>query len=184
MDQLVEHGLLSEAEIRDLTLVLSVRNPFDVVLSNFFFESKIYEQFRAGIWMRSLLGRKFYNQLRRRFRVDRDNHYSWIMPQASRYRFTSRNSFTDYVKRYYAGKKGTMFLHYAGGYPFETVKQEQLTNDLGRILQSFGYDGDVNLPRLSVSQNNSNSRELYTDEARAIIEHRYSEELKMLGYSF
>ena len=184
LDQLKEHGLLSEEEIQKLTILISVRNPFDLVLSNYFFEKKIYREFRAGIRGRSLPGRRFYFYLRDRFRLDRDNHYSWIMPQASRYRFTSRNSFTDYVKKYYAGKKGTMFLHFTGGTPFEFIKQEQLESGLAGMLKSKGYEKEIELPRLSESRNSPSRRKLYTDEARAIIEHRYSDELEMFGYSF
>lgn len=58
VSELIRYNVLKDKELKKLTIFTTIRNPFDMVLSNYFFEKQIYEKFKLGIWLRLVLGSK------------------------------------------------------------------------------------------------------------------------------
>lgn len=185
VSELLQSNLLDDGMLKTLSVFATVRNPFDMVLSNYFFEKQIYERFKSGIWKRMLLGRKTYFYLRKKLHFDRTNEFSWIMPQAHRYLFTVNHSFEEYLAKFYSKKGKNIYLDYTRGADVHFLKLENITEELEVFFNRIGIDKKVELPHLSKSyMKKDNYRSYYTERSRQIVENSFKNELEMFKYEF
>lgn len=185
INELLTHNLVTKQELKKLHVFTSIRNPFDMVLSNYFFEKQIYSRFNNGIKWRQMFGRNTYFWLRKVIGFDQTNHFSWIMPQVRRYNFTHTHSFEEYVIKFYSGKKKNMYNRYTSGAEATYLKLEHIEEELIDFLGSLGIHENISLPHLSKSElKTGNYRKYYSKKARDIIEVSFKSEMETFGYTF
>ena len=183
--ELLNANLINKEKLSSLTVFATVRNPFDMVVSNYFFEKQIYDTYKFGIWKRMLLGAKVYFFLRKKLHIDKNNVYSWIMPQAKRYMFTVSHSFEEYVAKFYSQKSENMYLDYTRGADTMFLKLENIKEELEHLFDQIGVKKEVKLPHLSKSHmKRKEYQNYYTDAAKKIVEHSFKDELERFGYEF
>ncbi|TVR18845.1 MAG: hypothetical protein EA391_01660 [Balneolaceae bacterium] len=185
ISDLIKHGYYTEDEIKSLDVFATIRNPFDLVLSNYYFEKQIYQKFYKGIRVRLVFGKRIYFYIRKKFNIDRENHYSWIMPQIDRYQFTVRNTLADYLKRFYSRKKNNVFTEYTKGADAHFLKLENIEKDLDDFFQKRDIKIKTELPLLSKTHlKKGHYSEHYSPEAKELVEKYFTEELSLFNYSF
>lgn len=185
VDELLAQNVITDEELNSLMVFTTVRNPFDMVLSNFYFEKQIYERFKNGIKYRLLFGRRSYYWVRKWIGIDKKNEFSWIIPQAPRYRYTNTHSFEDYVVKFYSKKEKNIYDQYISNTKTTFLKLEEIKKELSSFLRVAGVEKQVHLPHLSKSNRKTEHyRKHYSTKARKIIEEVFKTELETFGYSF
>lgn len=182
---LLEYDVLKKTEIDTLNIFTTVRNPFDMVLSNYFFEMQIFEEFRSGILLRTALGTHVYFFLKKLFKFDKFNEFSWIIPQYKRYLFTKRHTFEEYVEKFYSTKSANLYLDYVEDCNTTFLKLENIDQELKNFLANVGFYKRSQLSHLSKSKKKTgNYRDFYTKKSRMIIERTFKKELEYFEYQF
>ena len=168
LDQLVKHGLIND-EIRQTYLkFVTVRNPFDSVVS---------------LWAK--LNNDYVALL--------ENKNSWVHKKPDykkRLEASIGLSFPEWVRLQHKERIETGATANANG-PFirnmdVTLRFESLQEDFSKVAERLGLPGDHILPKKNVTQGRSNSdyRQYYDDETREIIATVFAPELEKLGYEF
>ncbi len=185
ISDLIGHGYFNESDIKSLDIFATIRNPFDLVLSNYFFEKQIYQKFYKGIKFRLAFGKNIYFILRKLLKLDRANHYSWIMPQIDRYQFSVNNSYKEYLKKYYSKKNKNAFITYTKGADAYFLKLENIDTELREFFQQRNINLKSELPYLSKSHlKKRHYSEYYTPETKELVASYFADELSLFRYSF
>ncbi len=185
VSELLKFGIFTPEELNKLCVFTTVRNPFDLILSNYFFELQTYNTFHKGIKFRLFLGKRFYFFLRKLIKIDRTNHYSWIMPQIGRYHFTINHSFEDYVKMFYSKKVKNIFTVYTEGADAHFLKLENIESEMHHFFRERDIEIDIDLPLLSKSKlKNGHYSEHYTAKAKELVSKYFYDELTLFNYQF
>lgn len=166
--QLRDHGLLDRQQIDSYFKFVTVRNPFDSVVSNWAKKVKDY----AGLL---------------------DNPDSWVhkLPgYADELRQSADLSFPEWVKQRFAknlknGRGIHMNLKYADGMDF-VLKFESLAEDIEKIAPRIGLPNDFQIPMVNVTKGRRETdyRSYYDERAVEIVSMVFREELKALNYRY
>jgi hypothetical protein len=177
LDQLIHHGLLTQAEAARLFKFTTVRNPFDSLVT-------------------------LYITMRTRYKDQLDDPSSFVhkkprMPQMIE--MAVEHSFEEWLEQkfYPSGHKDGlrsalgihpsprhMYRKYIEGADF-VMRFEQLEEDLDEALRRMGVHDPIEIPKLNVTNEKERDyRSYYTPKARAIVERIYAPDLERFGYSF
>ena len=166
LPQLLDAGLITAEQRKDLLVVVGIRNPFDLVLTEYARNREAGTISAPQRLLRRLPGRS----------AD-----------------FSSGDFERFVKRRYT--PSTVY-RLAGRVPFVPVDWTEGVDQVIRFEHmQAGLDealGRVNVTeRLEIPHRNPTSsrrdrdyRSIYTDAARSVVEHAYARELKQHGYAF
>jgi hypothetical protein len=165
LDQLLRAGIVTPEQRRDLLVVVGVRNPFDLVLT----EYARNREAGAVSWPHRLL---------RRLRLGSD---------------FSREDFERFVRRRYepglawrlAGRRPMVPTDWTAGAD-HVIRFERMQEDLDTVLARAGVQADHAIPHRNPtsSRRDRDYREMYTPAARSIVERAYARELERFGYTF
>ncbi len=163
--QLIEAGLISEEQREGLLVVVGVRNPFDLVLTEY---ARNREAGAISAPQRML----------RRLRVATD---------------FSRSDFERFVARRYTPGRVYRWLGRRPFIPTDwtagadhIIRFEQMQDGLDEALRRVGVVGPHRLPHRNPTQSRRDQdyRRLYTDRAREIVSRAYARQLQQHGYGF
>jgi hypothetical protein len=164
--QLLEAGLITPQERRDLLVVVGVRNPFDLVLTEYARSREAGSISAAQRAIRRLPG------------ISDD----FSTPDFERFvvrRYTP-NAFYRLL-----GRKPMVPVDWAAGAD-HIIRFEAMQAGLDEALRKVGITEPHPLPHRNPteSRRDRDYRRLYTDRAREIVAHAYARELEQHGYSF
>ncbi|MBA2489857.1 MAG: hypothetical protein H0V36_11175 [Chloroflexi bacterium] len=161
LPQLIAAGVITPDERAQLFVVAGVRNPFDIV----------------------------FTQYARGFTVDDGDDGDDVSARADLSpegfeRFVKRRYATGLLLRL-AGRKATVPADYAEGVDF-LIRFESMQRDLDAALQRAGVSQRVELPHVNATpaRQGRSYRDLTTSRTRAMIERAWAVELASWGYSF
>lgn len=164
--QLLEAALITPEQRRDLLVVVGIRNPFDLVLTEY------ARNREAGAISAP-------QRLLRR-----------ISSHAADF---SSADFERFVRRRYAPSN---FYRLAGRVPFvpvdwtqgtdQLIRFEHMQRDLDEALARINVRERLRLPHRNptTSRQHRDYRSVYTDAARSVVEAAYARELRQHGYAF
>lgn len=164
--QLLEAGLITPEQRRHLLVVVGIRNPFDLVFTE-------------------------YARNREAGAISAPQRLMRRLPGASR--DFSSSDFERFVKRRY--EPGAMY-RLAGRRPFvpvdwtvgadHVIRFERMQDGLAEALRRVGVSEPHVLPHrnLTASRHDRDYRSIYTDPSRAIVSRAYADALERHGYSF
>ena len=172
LEQLAEHGILSDADRQQLFVIAAVRNPFDSLVSLYVKKSEKY---------RPLL----------------DDPHSWVHQvtgYADDMRFCQSHTFDQWIEKHFAtsfldrikkrGKRKSLFRKYVDGVD-AIIKFETLQEDFDQAIKQAGVATRLTIPQVNQTAERQNSyRDYYTPRSRHIVEQTFSEDLKRFSYSF
>jgi hypothetical protein len=164
--QLIDAGLISAAQRQDLLVVVGVRDPFDLVLTEYARNRETGAISTPQRLLRRLPGlsddfssRDFERFVVRRYTPDR------------LYRLLGRKPFvpTDWTR-------GADHI----------IRFEQMQAGLDAALRKVGVSEPHTLPHRNptASRRDRDYRDVYTERARDIVSHAYARELEQQGYAF
>lgn len=171
LKQLIEHGVLSSNERRDLFAFATVRNPYDSLVSLYVKKAKTYQPLLedAGSW------------------VYRLNGYAEDM------RFCASHSFDEWIDRHYnprwtdrwlRRRRPSLYKKYVEGVD-AILRFENLQEDFDGVLRQRGVTGEHNIPLVNRTDERRNSyHEYYSDRSRKIVGQIYRDDLRRFDYSF
>jgi hypothetical protein len=163
--QLLEAGIVTPDERRNLVVVVGVRNPFDLVLT----EYARNREAGAVSWPHRLLRR-----------LGRGSDFS----AADFERFVRRRYAPGLLWRL-AGRRPVVPVDWTAGAD-HVIRFERMQEDLDAALARVGVAGEHRVPHRNPtsSRRDRDYRELYTPAARAIVERAYGREIERFGYAF
>lgn len=166
LDQLLEAGLITSEQRRDLLVVVGVRNPFDLVLTEY------ARNREAGAISAP-------QRLRRRL-AGRGADFS----SADFERFVRRRYAPSAIYRL-AGRKPFVPVDWTAGAD-QLIHFERMQADLDEALRRAGVAELLQLPHRNptASRQDRDYRSVYTQASRAIVEAAYARELRQHGYAF
>lgn len=166
--QLCEHGLVEPEVLETFFKFVTVRNPYDSIVSAWAKKVKDYAHLldRPGSWVNKIPG--YADGLRR----------------------ASGLSFSEWVREEYAehlekGRKARM----NGNFIEEVdhiLRYETLAQDFAAITGRLGLPADFVLPQINVTKGRDTAdyRDYYDDAAREVIATVFRDEIERLGYAF
>ncbi len=164
---LMREGLITPEQRRDLLVFTAVRNPFDDLVSTYIKNRQVYE---------GSLARP--NQIMTDLRVDH-------------LRYCGTHRFDEWIEWRYTrpGILGRFKEQPIGRYEHTDgvdviLKFERLQQDFDALLARIGHDATIELPRVNVTADRRDYREMYTPKTRRIVERAWAGELERFGYSF
>jgi hypothetical protein len=163
--QLLDAGLISAEQRRGLLVVVGVRNPYDLVLT----EYARNREAGAVSWPHRVV---------RRLGLGAD---------------FSRADFERFVRRRYApglawrlaGRRPTVPVDWTAGAD-HVIRFERMQEGLDEALARVGVTRPLSVPHRNptTSRRDRDYREMYTPDARAIVERAYGREIERFGYRF
>jgi hypothetical protein len=174
VDQLLEHGLLTRAEVEDLFVFTTVRNPFDSLASLYYKQRYQYQPLLADpdSWVHKARG--YPLQMRVAARGDFDR---WLRLQVWIRRLRSA------VRRDRTGRSlYAPYLRHAD----RVMRFETLATDLQSVLDRLGIDVPVEIPLRNPTDARAETdyRDLYSPRSRRMIERHFADDLRRFGYTF
>lgn len=164
LEWLLDAHLVTPDERRRLVVVAGVRNPFDVVFTEFARTGAQGRSVRLWRLVRRALGR----------------------------RADQRADFERFVERRYApgrllrliGRRPRVAEDWAAGAD-HVIRFERLQHDFDAAMRRVGAE-PKEIPRANVTERRRGRdyREMYTPQARSIVETAYAEQLRRYGYDF
>lgn len=174
---LLHHGLLSPDEAASLFKFSTVRNPFDVLVTEYVRLRTIWKD--ASRDPDSFVDR--VPDMRRRISVacETDTFAEWVERS---FRVTGRAWLHRPFERYRRPRH--YHRQYIKGVDF-VMRFERLQDDFGEVLRRLGVSRRIEIPRVAVTQaREADYRSYYTPKARGIVEHVFARDLERFGYSF
>jgi hypothetical protein len=164
--QLIEAGLITPEERRRLLVVVGVRNPFDLVLTEYARNREAGAISAAQRLVRRLPGR--------------GHDFS----AADFERFVVRRYTPNAIYRL-IGRKPFVPLDWTAGAD-HIIRFEDMQAGLDEALRKVGVTEPHRLPHRNptASRRDRDYRSIYSQRARAIVAHAYARELEQQGYSF
>jgi hypothetical protein len=163
--QLLEAGLITPAERERLLVVVGVRNPFDLVLTEYARNREAGTISRPQRWLRRLPGRG-------------------DLSAADFERFVRRRYAPGRLYRL-AGRQPMMPVDWTAGAD-HVIRFERMQKGLDEALRRVGVTEPHRLPHRNPteSRRDLDYRDIYTPSARDLVAHAYARELSRFGYTF
>jgi hypothetical protein len=164
--QLIDAGLITPEQRRGLLVVVGVRNPFDLVLTEY---ARSREAGAISAWQRLL-----------RRLPGRSDDFS----TADFERFVVRRYTPNAVYRL-VGRRPFVPVDWTVGAD-HIIRFEQMQAGLDEALRKVGVTEPHRLPHrnLTASRRDRDYRSIYTGRAREVVSHAYARELEQHGYAF
>lgn len=167
--QLYEHGFLTPAGRADLHVFVTVRNPFDSLVS-------LYEKMRGKYAdlaeeERSWVHRKpgYVESMRLAAEAD---FSTWLLANHRRRGWRRRRPGPRHMNASFLADVDTV------------LRFESLQQDLTALFDRLGIDGDTTIPRHNTTDRDADWRSYYTPQARRVVEQVYAPDLERFGYGF
>lgn len=169
LSQLLEAGLITPAQRRDLVVAVGIRNPFDEQVSHYTHRDRTYK------------ARRDDPEVRRRLTGGK--------PPAR----MEDIDFETWLRRRYVGRPWSRLLGKAVRRPPDwaegadvTIRQEQLQQDIDALMRRLGVPDRVEVPVINPSgvRRKRPYQEFYTPGARRIVERVFADRLARYGYRF
>ena len=169
--QLLAEGLIPPTYDKELTTLVTVRNPYDSLVSLYVKKRETYQTLLAdpASWVHKVRG--FVEDIE----------------------FCRTHSFEEWLtKRYAVGRldkllrRGhrSLYGRYTEGVSV-VMRFERLQQDFEAVMRRVGVEGDVTIPKFNATrQRTRNYQDYYTPEARRIVEYVFQPELQQYGYTF
>ena len=169
--QLLAEGLIPSAYERQFTTVVTVRNPYDSLVSLYVKKRETYQALLAdpASWVHKVRG--FVEDIQ----------------------FCRTHSFEEWLaKRYAVGRidrllgrgRRSLYGRYTDGVAV-IMRFERLQQDFEAVMRRLGVEGDVTIPSINATRQRTGSyQDYYTPEARRIVEYVFQPELEQYGYTF
>lgn len=168
MSQLRDHKLLEEGQLNRYFKFVTVRNPFDSVVSAWAKKVKDY----AGLLN------------------DPDSWVHKVQGYADGLRKAADTTFQEWVSDQFGqklreGRGGSMNLKFIRNVDF-VLRYESLHSDFEKIRNRLGLDTDFHIPVVNVTKGREDNdfRAYYDHRTKKIISTVFREELELLGYRF
>ena len=168
LEQLVSHGLISREVRRDYLKIVTVRNPFDSLVS---------------LWAK--MNHDYVKLL--------ENKNSWVHRKPdykAKLEASVGLSFPEWVRmqhgeRFRLGETTHVNGLYMQGMDV-MLRFERLQEDFGELARKLKLPGDHVLPRQNVTQGRDDEdyRSYYDDETRRVVASVFAPEIRELGYAF
>jgi hypothetical protein len=171
LDQLLRHGILTDAQRRSLFVFAAVRNPFDSLVSLY---TKLALKYKPYL-------------------LDPDSWVYKVNGYVEEMEYCRTHSFPEWIARRYAtgirdrlrgrGRR-TLNANYVDGADF-VMRFERLQRDFDEVLAQAGVEQTLTLPTINVTSERARDyRCYYTPRARRIVEYALEPELVRFGYQF
>ena len=158
--QLVQHGLLTSADVERLTTFATVRNPFDWVVSTYFYWR----------WLSELEAP--------------ESQLYWVRAFASRMRLAATGSFSDYVRSVYGETSASVISRWREPW-VQVIRFEELQDGVNAVLRSVGVAGGLSLTAVNVAPGRVRDyRGYYDAETIGIVERAFRDDCQRYGYAF
>jgi hypothetical protein len=171
LDDLIEHGLLTPGEIDELTVVTTVRNPFDSLYS-------------------------LYLKMRDRYPPWLEERRPWIVSNPWMVRsiqFCQDHSFDQWVRHEYTRaaaatlarrRVATMHEGYAK-HADVVLRFERLASDFSQLVADFSLEHGTAIAHENATPGRETSyRAAYSLRSRILVRTAYSRDLRSYGYTF
>ena len=162
--ELLKHELLSEQEAASLYIFVTIRNPFDLWISDWF---------RYKRWIKFV-----------------DDPTSWIYRNESakkRCRLANERELRPYIQYLWGHQRDNpqqLNAKYIAGVK-NFIRHETLQDDLNETMKKLGFPNGAPMEHINVSQERDRDyRKYYDDETREIIFDVFQPTFKRFGYEF
>jgi len=168
INELLKSNLLAIDYVNNIFKFVTVRNTFDSIVS---------------LW-----AKKKYDY------VPLLNNPNSFVNRLNGYRddmiFIRDHTFSEWIQERFSNKKNINTQLKFTEYVDKIIRYENLNEDFSEVLNIISgstiNESDIIIPKINVTQGrkHKNYRSYYNNDSRKIIEDAFSEELKVLGYSF
>lgn len=175
LSELLRHGLLSNADAKDLFKFTTVRNPFDSVVTHY---SRLRFQHSQNIDQPHVQQVPGYKE-RILDAVELDFN-EWVL-----HRWVGQASWKRPWAKLTHGlpRSRHMYAPYIEGADY-VMRFERLQEDFDEVCRKIGIPS-VEIPKKNVTgSRESDYRTYYSDEARRVVEHVFRLDMQRFGYSF
>ena len=170
-NQLVQHGFLTDEQLRSLFVFGAVRNPFDSFVSLYTKKAMSYQH-----------------------ALDEPDSYVYRMKgYVEDMKFCKEHTFDEWVehkfsvplwKRVLGKGRRSLFGKYTRGINC-VMRFETLHDDFRKAMQQAGVPKALTIPRVNVTtEREADYQRYYSDKSRKTMEYAFAEELDTLGYQF
>lgn len=171
IDDLMRHRVLTQSDIDGLTVVTTVRNPFDSLYS-------------------------LYLKMRDRYPPWLAERQPWIMSNpwvVQSIQYTQDHTFNEWVRHEYTRaaaatlarrRAATMHETYTGQADV-VMRFERLTSDFSQLVADLGLESSASVARENATPGRGeNYRAAYSLRSRVLVHVAYSRDLRSFGYTF
>lgn len=166
--QLREHGLVEPAVLEAFFKFVTVRNPYDSIVSAWAKKVKDYAHLldKPDSWVNKLPG--YADGLRRAAGL---SFSDWV-----------REEYAEHLDKRRKGRMNGNFIEEVD----HILRYETLAQDFAAITGRLGLPADFVLPQINVTKGRETAdyRDYYDDDARAVIATVFGDEIERLGYDF
>ena len=169
--QLLEHGFLSESDLKKLLVFAAVRNPFDSFVSLYTKKAQSYQHALD----------------------DPDSYVYRMKGYVEDMKYCKEHSFDDWVqhkfsvpmwKRMLGKGRRSLFGKYMRGVDL-TMRFERLHDDFEQVMDRANVTKRLSIPEVNVTtEREKDYRQYYSEASRNTIEYAFAEELAELGYQY
>ncbi|MBI1833538.1 MAG: sulfotransferase family 2 domain-containing protein [Candidatus Andersenbacteria bacterium] len=192
LSDLLKYQYIDEETLKTHTILITIRNPFDRIVSTYEHSRHIYSLVEPGIEKRLILGGWPYFTLQKVSNFDRGTAYSWATWQWNRLRKVNAMSFSEYVQYIGRVKNQPSLTGFLKPPPdikivptVKYIRYENLAEDIYAFMKERGITHPKSLSYVNVTRKNKRPyQEYYDDDSRRIIEQKYADEIKQFNYTF
>ena len=164
--EIIEHRLLTLAQLEQMKILVVTRNPFDWVVSFYVFNVNCYQ----------------------RLKQEGEKAPDWITAREHWLTELASMNFDEYVAHEFNNQNRSVYGLFIEGIDegkVEVVKLEQLDIEVERIFQELGVKLFQNIPHYNKTEGKKTDFRLYySNKSRQIIEQSFASDFERLGYSF
>jgi hypothetical protein len=171
LPQLLQAGLLTAEERRELFVFATVRNPFDSLVSLYIKKSAQYQRLLKdpSSWVFKVPGYAEDMEYCRTHSFE-----EWIL----------KTCWPRWWERSVRAGRRSMLSRYADGVDF-VMRFETLQRDLDSVMERVGVAEAIEVPRMNPTKERpSDYRSYYSPRARRAVEYTFRDDLQKYGYSF
>jgi hypothetical protein len=169
--QLRELKLVDDEIFNSYKIIMGVRNPYDLIVSEYLHRKKVY-----SFYLKDLKGNTSEKEIMKKSSLSKnriENIKSSVLP------------FPKYVSKFYGCRPNIGYTEYfTDGMDCTFFKFESLNENFKKILISCGVVNPPTLKKLNASKKRKNYRQYYDNETREIVERAFSNYLKIHNYNF
>ena len=128
VEDLLEMRLITESYLEELCVVATTRDPFDWLLSQYFWGRSVYEA------------------------EGENSNLAWVNRHIDVYRHAYQNEFPQHVEHYWLGKSSSVSWRWEK-HADVVLRYEYLRKDLNAVIRRRGIDNSISLPLVNLTPN-------------------------------
>lgn len=183
LKQLVNHGLITKKSLKIYTKVANIRNPFDMVSTQFArLEGTSLERWldKPDSWV--YRNSDYADKLKEEIEFARSAGFEkWVI-----HNYGLKAISKSWIKKNILGKghvAGQKQLCFTAGVN-KFIRYESLEESFNNILKELGVKDYIAVPNKNPTKEKRTYRDYYTPLSKKIVERAHKQELSRFGYSF